>query len=164
MFTIIPVSAAETDDSGTGAVTVYQIFVGKTAVTSDNCRNIRTTVRTASCEPNTNTLTLNNPKLTEMMYADEGVNYINRKDNVKIKDNCQISGAIAKCGIESVAPISLNGNFTFIGKRGGAASNQSVSIISYFSLKTKGCRLIFRLATASLYGLPEPRGVIAADI
>ena len=40
LFTVIPVNAAETDDdSAAGAATSYQIVVGTTLVTSDNCRN-----------------------------------------------------------------------------------------------------------------------------
>ena len=128
MLTVIPVSAAGTDDSESGAAKeYYQIAVGTTAVTSENYRDILGN-GTASYDPGTSTLTLNNPKLTGAMYPDEGVIYINRKENVTIKGNYQMTDAIAKCGIESVGPITLNGNFTLIGKRGGAASNQSVSV------------------------------------
>lgn len=128
LFTVIPVNAAEIDDdSAAGAATVYQIVVGKTSVTSDNCKNILGN-GTASYDPNTNTLTLNNPNLTEAKYPEEGVIYINRKDNVTIKGNFHMTGAVARCGIDSVGSLTFDGNFTFIGKKGGAAANMSMNI------------------------------------
>ena len=64
MLTVIPVSAAGTDDSESGtAKEYYQIAVGTTAVTSENYRDILGN-GTASYDPGTSTLTLNNPKPT----------------------------------------------------------------------------------------------------
>ena len=128
LFTVIPVNAAEIDDdSAAGAATSYQIVVGTTLVTSDNCRNILGN-NTASYDPNTNTLTLNNPNLTEAKYANEALIYIVRSDNVTVRGSFTMSGAKAKCGIESTGPLTFDGNFTFIGKKGGAAANMSMNI------------------------------------
>ena len=64
MLTVIPVSAAGTDDSESGAAKeYYQIAVGTTAVISENYRDILGN-GTASYDPATSTLTLNNPKPT----------------------------------------------------------------------------------------------------
>ena len=128
LFTVIPVNAAETDDdSAAGAVTNFNIVVGKTPVTSDNYLNILGD-GTARYYPDSNKLIINKPTLTEAKYPEDGLIYINRKDNVTITGSFHMTSAITDIGIGSVGALTFVGDFTFYGRKSGVVANHSVFV------------------------------------
>ena len=95
----------------------YDIWLGKKQITSKNKDDILGDGK-ASYDPNTNTVTLNEPTISGLrndakIYAGNDVN------DLKIKGSYHMTEAEGRYGVKSACFDYFDGDFAFLGKKGG---------------------------------------------
>ena len=106
------------DLAGTGH---YDIAVGKKVVTENNYRDVLEDGGSVKYDPDTKTLTLNNPRITEAYQETYGAIHINA-DGVTVQGTFHMTGAVSQYGFYAVNGAVLNGNFTFYGTESGISA------------------------------------------
>ena len=138
-FTIYgqPDTAAQTYAEENGftfvAFQAYDLWLGTTQVTSLNCDDILNDGGKAKFDPSTNTLTLNNPNISD--YYTDSFNYTNviytqsGIENLTITGKCELESYTADYGVcNDGGGITLNGDFVLSGTNCAVGANYDVTI------------------------------------
>lgn len=126
---------AEADLAGTGH---YNIAIGTTTVTDSNYNNILGD-GTASYNPSTKVLTLNNPRITSANGDEYGAIQI-QQNGVTVKGTFHMNSAVSQYGlyVSTGNSVTLEGNFTFNGSTAGIIAGGTVTFKSGNIIGTGG--------------------------
>lgn len=116
VFSVLPAGAADSDDSELG--NSYYLWIGNTQVTDVNKNDILGDGGKAKFDPETDTLTLNDPNIKNS-YDDGRLTYViytNGIYNLTVKGSYKMSTAQSDYAINSEwGSLTLEGDFAFVG-------------------------------------------------
>ena len=121
-------AAADIADEGVA----YELWLGSTQVTSGNQYDIFGT-GLASFDPDTNTLTLSNPRINGVCTDNSGATYkiMSNNTDLIVKGTYRMTEAQSDYGIASVGgALTLDGDFTFLGTDTGVYAYDNVNVQS----------------------------------
>ena len=131
--------------------TRYNIWVSNTLVTSLNRDDILNDGGKAKFTPATNTLTLNNPRITQYLTDVNGitVSIYARDRDLTIKGSCNMTNSMAQCGIVvNSGNLALDGNFTLMGNGYGIVGDRNVFLRG--DIKVVSSNVALRCANGTL--------------
>ena len=121
------IAAQLPEDSAAGDVVYYDIWLGKTRVSSANLNDILGDGGKAKYNPNSKTLTLDEPNIPKPPEGTETMIFID-VDGITIAGSWHMSRALETTGILASGNLTLNGDFTLLGYEDGIAVYGNLTI------------------------------------
>ena len=106
----------------------YDVWVGSTQVTAVNKNDILGDGGKAKYDPSTATLTLNNPNITGSYNSSGYTDKIYAGSDITVKGSYTMTSYDADYGIDCYTNLTLDGDFTFLGKMYGVYARLSVTV------------------------------------
>ena len=119
-------------------VTNYDIYVGNTRVTSKNKGDVLCDGGKVKYDPDTNTLTLNDPRINDTYEYDDYTHAIFSSGSITISGSYTMTKAAAAIAVYSGGSLTLSGDFTFKATDFGVYAESDITVSSGTLTATTG--------------------------